>query len=135
MSKEKPLHEKIYQSELYMTIIRFVGYRGTTYRDLSEKIEEWKRQFHYADVCPAVYQMVTYDGDNRINVKPLEHVILRPEIRKLAWQFLGPPPEQFDTFYRYGNGEPTPEHAEKMASIQKAPEKKEDCKRSKRKKK
>ena len=134
MAKEKALWEIVYQSKLHMDIIMFVGYSGTTYRQLAEKMEEWKKQFPPSSVGPAVYCVTTFEGENRCNVKPLEHVSLRPAIKKLSFQLLGPAPEDYDWYYRHPNGEPTPEHAEKMASIQKPPEIKEDLKRSKRKK-
>src|ERR1051325_7143728 len=119
MNKEKPLYERIYQDPLYIAIIRFVHYKGVTWRDLCAKMDEWKQEFPRKNIDQHVYHMVWFEAQNRCNVKPLEPVHLRQDVRKLAFQILGPPPEMADQFYRHANGEPTAEHAEKMASLQK----------------
>lgn len=41
-------------------------------------------------------QLVTRQGLFTCNPSPLALVILRPEVRKLAWQLLGPSPEQVE---------------------------------------
>jgi hypothetical protein len=38
-------------------------------------------------------------------------------MRKLAWQLLAPPPEDWDSFYRDADGTPTALHADRMAEL------------------
>lgn len=117
MKTETPLWERLYHSECWIELARIVGYAGITYRDLLEQAKPLRARFDGQAVDSAVHHLVTFEGDRTCNPKPLAHVQLRPEIRKICWQLLGPPPEQWDTFYRHASGEPTPEHAAKIAQL------------------
>jgi hypothetical protein len=44
-------------------------------------------------------------------------VSLRPEVRKLAWQLLGRPPESWEWFYKNPDGTRGPKYTEKMAEL------------------
>jgi len=115
MKNDKPLWERLYHDECWIELARLVGYAGLTYRDLITRSEPLRQKFGNQRVDSATYQLTTFEGQMTVNPKPLADVQLRPEIRKLCWQLLGPPPEAFDWFCRYASGEPTPEHAEKMS--------------------
>lgn len=98
MEKEKPLWHRIYCSPVYTDIARIVNYSGITYRDLMDKLDPLRQQFGGQSVDSAVFHLATYEGDTTCNVKPLAHVRLRDEARRLCWQLLGPPPEKLEAF-------------------------------------
>lgn len=91
MNKEKALWERLYQDEAYIELARFVGYAGLTYRELIEKREPLRQKFGNPRIDSATYILVTFEGERTVNPKPLAHVSLRPEVRKLCRQLLGPP--------------------------------------------
>src|SRR4051794_30529689 len=117
MSKEKPLYERLYTDEAYIEFARLIGYQGCTYRDMIEKTQPLRQKFGNHRIDSATYVLVTFEGDGTCNPKPLAQVSLRLDVRKLCFQLLGPPPEEWDRFYRYANGEPGPEHTKKMAEL------------------
>ena len=100
MQKEKPLWERLYFDEAYVEIARLIGYRGTTYRAMTEMLEPLERKLGKQRVQSATYHIVTFEGKMTCNPKPLAEVTLRPEIRRLCWQLLGPPPESVEAFNR-----------------------------------
>src|SRR5687768_9470999 len=106
MNKEQPLWHRMYFREEYVAVCKLVGYAGLTYRDLQEKLEPLFRQLGKARVESAVYHLCTFEGQMTVNVKPLTHVSLRREVRELAWQMLGPPPETWDRYYTNPDGTP-----------------------------
>lgn len=93
MDKELPLWQAIYYSPAYTEVAKIVGYAGTTYRELMEKVEPLKKQFGGQAVDSAIFRLATFEGDTTCNVKPLAHVRLRAEARKACFQLLGFPPE------------------------------------------
>ena len=117
MNKEKPLYERLYTDEVFIEFVRLIGYQGCTYRDMIARIEPLCKKFGNERLSSATYFLVTFEGDKTCNPKPLAQVSLRPDVRKLCFQLLGPPPEDWDRYYRYANGEPGPQHAEKMAEL------------------
>ena len=104
MQKERPLWERLYFDEAYVEIARLVGYRGTTYREMAKSLEPLERRFGKQRVQSATYYLVTFEGQMTCNPSPLAEVKLRPEVRKLCWQLLGPPPESEDAFNRHADG-------------------------------
>jgi hypothetical protein len=134
MSKEKPLYEKIYHDEVYIEFVRLIGYQGCTYRDMIERTEPLRQKFGNPRIDSATYFLVAFEGDRRCNPQPLVHVSLRPEVRKLCWQLLGPPPEDWDTYYRNADGSPDPQHAEKMAELARMTGKPQEKKTTRKKK-
>jgi hypothetical protein len=93
MPKERPLWYKLYFDEVYTEIARIIGYRGTTYRTMMKALEPLESRFGKQRVQSAAYHIVTYEGQMTCNPKPLASVNLRPDVRRLCWQLLGPPPE------------------------------------------
>jgi hypothetical protein len=53
-----------------------------------------------------MYHLLTYEGQMRCNPPPSAHVAFRTQVRRLAFQLLGPPPEQEDAFWRHPDGTP-----------------------------
>lgn len=92
MQKERPLSERIYFDACYTDIVRTVGYAGMTYREWNVKLQELI-QHHGRQAESAAYHLLTFEGQMRINPSPLAKVELRAEVRKLAAQLLGLPPE------------------------------------------
>jgi hypothetical protein len=93
MSKDKPLWERLYRDEVYTEITRIIGYTGCYYRELAEKLHPLRERFGKVQVESAAYHVVTFEGQMTCTPKPLAEVRLRAEVRQLAWQLLGPPPE------------------------------------------
>jgi hypothetical protein len=93
MEKEKPFWQRIYQEPAFTEVARIIGYAGTTYRDLMEKVEPLKTQFGGQAIDSAIYFLASFEGDKSCNVKPLAHVQLREDARRACFQLLGFPPE------------------------------------------
>src|SRR4051812_33235758 len=98
MSKEKTLCDRLYTEPAYYELARAVGYRGCTYRQLTEMIDDLGKRHGKAAVERAAWHLVTYEGQNTTAVKSLAKVELQPEARRLCWQLLGPSPEQWDAW-------------------------------------
>ncbi|HYT93502.1 MAG TPA: hypothetical protein VEL76_32590 [Gemmataceae bacterium] len=99
MMKEIPLVHRIYFLPEYTAVARAIGYRGMTYRELTQVIEELAKQFPKAMVESAIYHLTTFEGQMTCNPPPLAKVQLREHARKLCWMLLGPPPEAWQQFY------------------------------------
>jgi hypothetical protein len=76
----------------FSDLVTRVGYGTITYRELTAIIEELGQRHGKAKVESAAYYCTTFEGQMTSNPKPLAEVTLRAEVRKLAWQLLGPPP-------------------------------------------
>lgn len=126
MEKVRPLWERLYFDEVYVEIARRIGYQGTTYRDLAKLLEPLEQRFGKQRVQSAAYHVVTYEGEMTCNPKPLAEVKLRPEVRKLCWQLLGPPPESKQAFETKPELPPNEEtqHTPKQLSSKQARKKK-----------
>lgn len=98
MKQEQSLALRIYHDPVYTAVVRAVNYKGMPYRSLSELIETLAKQFDKRRVESACYHLVAFEGQMTVNPKPLAHVSLRAEVRKLAIQLLGPPPEDREAF-------------------------------------
>ncbi len=104
MNKELPLWHKLYFWPHFTEIVRAVGYAGCLYRDLWKLLEPIADQFGKTQVESATWHLLTFEGQMTVNPKPLAKVELRAEVRGLAWQLLGPPPEHEAAFYRNADG-------------------------------
>jgi hypothetical protein len=126
MEKEKPLWQRIYQEPAFTEVARIIGYAGTTYRDLMEKVEPLKTQFGGQAIDSAIYFLASFEGDRTCNVKPLAHVTLRDEARRTCFQLLGFPPEykEVSTAEMLGlNQKPEPKAPDKKPKPRKKKEK------------
>lgn len=123
MKKEKPLWEKLYFDAEYVEIARLIGYQGTTYRDMLKMLEPLEAKFGKVRVHSAVHFLVIFEGQMTCNPRPLAEVKLRPEVRRLCWSLLGPPPEQMEAFMTNPDG--SSRHPKQTKSSgQKSPSKK-----------
>jgi hypothetical protein len=93
MSKDQPLWHRLYFDAAYTEVARLIGYAGFQYRELADKLEPLYRRFGKAKVESVVYHLTVFDGQMTVKPPPLGQVMLRPDVRKLCWQLLGPPPE------------------------------------------
>jgi hypothetical protein len=93
MQREAPLWQRIHDDPCCIEVVRAMGYGGMTCRELTELIEKLALRFSKTRVESASYQVVTFEGQMTCNPKPLAQVSLRVNVRTLAWQLLGPPPE------------------------------------------
>jgi hypothetical protein len=100
MYKEKPLWERLYREPEFYSLARAVGYLGCTYRELTEKIDELAKTYDKRKLESASRYLLTFEGQMARDAKPLAHVSLREDAKKVCWQLLGPPPEKWDEFYR-----------------------------------
>src|SRR5262249_2604394 len=105
MSKEQPLWQRIYFDEVFTEVCRAIGYAGCTYREMQQRLEPLNARFDKRGVESAARYLVTYEGQFTSAPKPLAHVRLRDEVRRLCWQLLGPPPEHPD-YERFKSSEP-----------------------------
>lgn len=97
MSKEQPLWHKLYFHPLYIDLARAVGYVGFPVCELAERLRPLARQ-HGAKRLSAAFADVLSFAGNR--------VMLSEKARRLCSQLLGPPPEEWDRFYRHPDGQP-----------------------------
>ena len=67
MRKEQPLLDRIYKEPLMQEICRFVGYFGTTVRELQKKLELLGETYGKARAEPASWHRVTFVGNNTVN--------------------------------------------------------------------
>lgn len=102
--KLPPLWQRLYYEACYVEIARIVGYSGLAFRDLMDRLESLHKRFGSTEVESAVYHIVTYEGQMTSNPKPLAEVKLRPEVRRLCFQLLGPAPEQMEAFLTNPDG-------------------------------
>jgi hypothetical protein len=121
MHKEPPLWQRLYFDPAYAEICRAVGYRGCLYRELAGRLQPIEDQYGQQRVEAATMQLLTYEGQYSCTPRPLAHVELRTEVRKLCWQLLGPPPEypfhaeyqaQKECFEKENPAPPTPDPEE-----------------------
>lgn len=92
MNKEQPLWQRMYHDPIYMEVLRLVHYAGFQYRELEEKLEPLYRRFDKVQVQSAVYYLTTFDGQMTSKPPPLAQIMLRTNVRKIAFQLLGPDP-------------------------------------------
>lgn len=84
--KQRPLYDRIYQTPAWYSLIRLLGYAEHPLEDARKLTAPLADQYglHVMQEAAAV---LTEGNADKTTVR------LRPEVRKLAWQLLGPPPE------------------------------------------
>lgn len=90
--KQLPLYERLYRDPTYYELARAVGYAGCTVRQLFEKIDALAKTLDKRKLESASTYLVSYQGQFTCNPKPLDHVSLRSDVRRLCHQLLGPDP-------------------------------------------
>ena len=117
MKRDLPLLDRLYQEPLLQEICRFVGYFGTTFRELQRKLELLGEAYGKRRAESASWHLCSFEGQNTVKPAPLAKVELRSDVRRYCFQLLGPPPEQWDQFYRNADGTPGSQHEAKMAEL------------------
>lgn len=79
-----PLWQKMYTRRHYMDMVRMVGYSGLSLPDAQEKTQELAARYGT--------RLLKAASDDLLQVNE-QWVRLKTDVRKLAWQLLGPPPE------------------------------------------
>lgn len=108
-----PVWEKLYRSEPNMELAKEVGYFGKPIPETRQRVDELVKRYGKEAMEKASRDIVRIDTTTE---PPTAR--LTDEIRKVAAQLLGPAPENWETFYRYASGQPTPEYEAKMAILQ-----------------
>jgi hypothetical protein len=89
MKKEEPLIMRLhFQIHMY-ELVRLIGYEGVPEAELCETIKPLVAAHTLAKMRPAAHELTQTDEKTRL-------VTLRPEVRRIAFQILGPPPERED---------------------------------------
>src|SRR4051794_9943861 len=91
MNKPNLMLERMYKDPVYIDVVRTIGNTGMPYRDWKAKLQELIEK-HGQEAQTASYHLLYFDGQNRADPPPLSQVMLREDIKKLAWQLLGFPP-------------------------------------------
>ncbi len=103
MAKKDPLSVRLYFEEPLYELVRVVGYGGIRSDELDEKLKELIAR-HGGDVVASAFHELTQESPAAADV-----TVLKPHVRKLAWQLLGPPPEHPE-YGRYWEGRTPPEN-------------------------
>lgn len=96
MIKEKPLWERMYRDDLYIEIVRTIGYRAIRYAEAQEILKPIVDRFGESSfkAAASALTILIFKGEHKRSGRQQDaEVCLNDEARKLAWQLLGPPPE------------------------------------------
>ena len=94
---KQPLYLRLYQNQVYIDVARMVGYAGLSLADAREQMKGLGEKYDKEKLVKAAEELVDIDDKG---------VRLKANVRKLAFQLLGPPPEMQDAFYRNADGTP-----------------------------
>lgn len=89
MKREDPLIIRLHFQPALYELVRLVGYEGVPEAELCEAIKPLVAAHTFAKMRPAAHELTQTDEKTRL-------VTLRPNVRKIAFQILGPPPERAD---------------------------------------
>ena len=89
-----------FEPQLY-ELARLVNYGGVRERDLEPGIKELSGRYGQDRVAQALFELTVKDEKSGV-------VTLRPHVRKLCWQLLGPPPEHPEYARYYETNKRTP---------------------------
>jgi hypothetical protein len=93
MRKPRPLSLRLYQEPHLTAIVRLLGYDGLPAPEAKERLKPLCEQFSQERMQAAVKELVEIDSSADPPVARLSATV-----RRLAWQLLGPPPEQAEQF-------------------------------------
>jgi hypothetical protein len=85
-SKPQPLYLRMYFRPHLVEVVRMVGYEGVPLAEAQKKTKEFREK--YGEKMKEAEELVTIDAS-----KEPHWVRLTDEVRKFAYQLLGPPPE------------------------------------------
>ena len=97
MAKEPSLCSRLYSNAFLHDVARAVGYGGATDAEMRQRLGPLIKAHGDAKVSQALLELTVMERDTN-------RTILKPEVRTLCWQLLGPPPEhpEFQRFYPNG---------------------------------
>src|SRR5437667_7849618 len=90
------LGNRMYFDERCTEVVRTIGYAGFPFRELDERLKPLAERFgkdQIHEVCRALMTLLFAGKEKRSGPQQDAEVRLKPEVRRLAWQMLGPPPE------------------------------------------
>ena len=93
MKKAQPLYLRLYREPHLIALVRLLGYEGLPAPEAKERLRPLNEQYGEARMREAVQELVQIDTSR----DPPQARLAEP-VRKLAWQLLGPPPEQAANF-------------------------------------
>ena len=101
MAKEKvlPLSHKLYFDTAYTAVARAIRYATMPCAELRKKIAAAEQEFGTPTMDQVARELLDYDHDGTVLVARL-----KPQVRKLCFGLLGPPPEEAADFYRNTDG-------------------------------
>lgn len=102
---KQPLLIRLYYQPCLTELARFVSYGGRRDKDVKGKCDELRSRFGDQQVTLAVRELTVKDEKSGLTV-------LRPNVRKLCWQLLGPQPEhpEYESYWAHKRREPPAEH-------------------------
>ncbi len=89
---KQPLALRIHTDPAYVELVRMVGYLGIPYPISREQDERLIAKYGKEKLIEAADELIDYDRDAKI-------ARLKPGVRRLCRQLLGPPPEEWEQFY------------------------------------
>ena len=104
MAKDQLVLRLYFEPQLY-ELARLVNYGGIRDRDLEPGIKELSGRYGGDRVAQALFELTTKDEKSGV-------ITLRPHVRKLCWQLLGPPPEhpEYARYYETNKRNPPENH-------------------------
>jgi hypothetical protein len=104
--KQAPLVLRLYLEPALYELARVVNYGGIKDEDFDERLKELAKAHASAEVRLAGFELTEK------NEKCPGVTVLRPHVRKLCYQLLGPPPEdpEYELYYRINKRTPPENH-------------------------
>src|SRR5437867_4351193 len=90
------LGNRMYFNPVYTEVVRLIGYAGFPFHELNERLKPLAERFgkdKIHEVCRELVTLLFRGKEKRSGPQEDAEVRLKPEVRTLAWQLLGPPPE------------------------------------------
>jgi hypothetical protein len=89
MAKVRPLYLRLYSEPHLIALVRLIGYQGLAIPEARERLKELNAQYGQEKMKAAAREVIAVDTSQDPPVAQLTETA-----RRLAWQLLGPPPEQ-----------------------------------------
>src|SRR5438309_643497 len=87
--KQAPLYMRMYFQEIYIELVRFIGYGGKHLDEARSFVRDLAAKHGREKAMEVGEEVVIIDQESK---PPMVH--LKNEVRKLAFQMLGPPPAE-----------------------------------------
>ena|SRR5690349_9259678 len=87
--KVQPLYIRLYTEPHLIALVRLIGYQGLPVSEAKERLRPFNEQYGRERMKAAAGEVLHVDTSQD---PPLAR--LAEPVRKLAWQLLGPPPEE-----------------------------------------